>query len=69
METLLQMVAMGRAISLIPKCVASRNPHIHYLRIKGGGPQRTIALVWRKSSVRRDLMLELVDDLTREYTG
>ncbi len=69
METLLQMISMGRATSLIPDCVAKRNPHIHYLKIKGGGPERTIALIWRKSSVRRDLMLELVDDLSREYAG
>jgi len=69
METLLQMVAMGRAYSLIPACVAKKNPAIHYLRIIGGGPQRTIALAWRKSSIRRELMLELVDDLAREYQG
>ncbi|MBN2162981.1 MAG: LysR family transcriptional regulator [Pontiellaceae bacterium] len=67
METLLQMVSMGRAISLVPECVAKKNPHIHYLKFKGGGPARTIGLYWRKSSVRRDLMLELVDDLGREY--
>ena len=69
METLLQMVTMGRAFSLIPACVAKKNPAIRYLPIEGGGPQRTIALVWRKSTVRRDLMLELVDDLAREYAG
>jgi len=69
METLLQMVAMGRAISLIPRCVARKNPHIHYLKIRGGGPERTIGLFWRNSSVRGDLMLELVDDLSREYSG
>lgn len=66
METLLQMIAMGRAVSLIPECVARRNPHLHYLKLKGGGAERTIALFWRKSSVRRELMLELVDDLARE---
>ena len=66
METLLQMVAMGRAVSLIPDCVAKRNPHLHYLKLKGGNANRTIALFWRKSSVRKDLMLELVDDLSRE---
>ena len=67
METLLQMISMGRAVSLIPACVARRNPHLHYLKLKGGGASRTIALFWRKSSVRKDLMLELVDDLSREY--
>ncbi len=67
METLLQMISMGRAVSLIPDCVARRNPHLHYLKLRGGGAERTIALFWRKSSVRRDLMLELVDDLAREY--
>lgn len=69
METLLQMIAMGRAVSLIPDCVAQRKPHLHYLKLKGGGAERTIALFWRKSSVRRDLMLELVDDLSREHAG
>lgn len=67
METLLQMVAMGRAISLVPECVARRNPHLHYLKLKGEAPERTIALFWRKSSARRSLMLELVDDLSREH--
>jgi LysR family transcriptional regulator, hydrogen peroxide-inducible genes activator len=67
METLLQMIAMGRAVTFIPACVARRNPHLHYLTLKGGGATRTIGLFWRKSSVRRDLMLELVDDLAREY--
>lgn len=66
METLLQMISMGRAVSLIPDCVAKRNPQLHYLKLRGEGKaERTIALFWRKSSVRRDLMLELVDDLSR----
>lgn len=65
METLLQMIAMGRAVSFVPECVARRNPSIHYLRLKGGGAQRTIGLFWRKGFFRRDLMLELVDDLSR----
>lgn len=69
METLLQMISMGRAVSLIPDCVAKRNSHLHYLKLKGGKAERTIALFWRKSSVRRDLMLELTDDLSREYSA
>lgn len=67
METLLQMISMGRAVSLIPDCVARCKPHLHYLKLKGGQAERTIALFWRKSSVRRELMLELVDDLSTEY--
>jgi LysR family hydrogen peroxide-inducible transcriptional activator len=67
MATLLQMIAMGRAISFIPDCVARCNPNLHYLKLKGGGVSRSIALYWRRSSVRKDLMLELVDDLSREY--
>jgi LysR family hydrogen peroxide-inducible transcriptional activator len=69
MQTLLQMVSMGRAISLIPRCVARQNGQIHYLNIQGVAPKRTIGLFWRKSSVRRELMLELVDDLSREYVA
>lgn len=67
METLLQMIAMGRAVSFVPECVARSNPSIHYLRLKGGGAQRTIGLYWRRGFFRRDLMLELVDDLAREH--
>jgi len=67
METLLQMIAMNRAVSFVPDCVARRHPTLHYLKLKGGGAQRTIRLFWRKGFFRRDLMLELVDDLSREY--
>lgn len=66
METLLQMIAMGRAVSFVPECVARRNPGLHYLKLKGGGAQRAIGLFWRKGFFRRDLMLELVDDFCRE---
>jgi LysR family hydrogen peroxide-inducible transcriptional activator len=69
METLLQMVSMGRGMSFIPNCVARKNSSIHYVRLKGGDIQRTVGLFWRKSHVRRDLMLELIDDLSREYTA
>jgi LysR family hydrogen peroxide-inducible transcriptional activator len=68
METLLQMIAMNRAVSFVPDCVARRHPDLHYLKLKGGGAQRTIGLFWRKGFFRRDLMRELVDDLSREYT-
>jgi LysR family hydrogen peroxide-inducible transcriptional activator len=67
METLLQMVAMGRAVSLIPECVARLKPHLRYIRLKGGAFTRSIGLYWRKSSVRKELMRELVDDLSRDY--
>lgn len=67
MATLLQMISMGRAISFIPDCVARRNPSLHYLKLKGGTVSRTIGLYWRRSSVRNDLMLEWVDDLSRAH--
>lgn len=67
METLLQMIAMNRAISFVPDCVARRHPDLHYLALKGGGANRTIALFWRKGFFRRDLMLEFVDDFSRTY--
>ena len=67
METLLQMIAMNRAVSFVPDCVARRHPDLHYLKLRGGGAQRTIGLFWRKGFFRRELMRELVDDLSREY--
>ncbi len=69
METLLQMIAMGRAVSFVPACVARRNPSLHYLKLKGGRAQRTIGLFWRKGFFRRELMLELVDDLSRSHAS
>ena len=67
MGTLLEMIRMGRGISLIPECVARRTPSLHYLRLTGGGAKRSVAMVWRKTSVRHILMLELVDDLIRDH--
>lgn len=69
METLLRMVQMGRGVSFVPACVARSTPWLHFVRIRDDGPIRRIDLVWRRTTVRRNLMLELVDDLQREAPG
>lgn len=63
------MSAMGRAVWRVPECVARRNPSLRVLRLKGGGVQRTLGLSWRKGLYRRELMRELVDDLSRGNDG
>ena len=65
MATLLQMIHIGSGVSLIPKSVARCSPSIHYIPVFPDPPCRTIGLFWRKTSPRRELMLELADDLTR----
>ena len=63
MPTLLQMIAMGQAVSFIPQCVANQNPHLHYLKLRGASVSRTIALVWRHNTVRPQVMVELAKQL------
>lgn len=62
LETLRQMVIAGTGMTLIPE-IASKQPvdAIRYIPFSEPKPKRTIGLVWRKSSVRVELMMELVD--------
>lgn len=59
--TLVQMVAGGLGLTLIPEmavAVETRDPAVAVVRLEDGRPVRQIALVWRPDSVRaRDLRL------------
>lgn len=65
MPTLLQMISMGNGISLIPECAVNTDPNISFIRFKGQKPNRKIGLFWRKTSVRKQIFEELVDDFTK----
>ncbi len=65
MTTLLQMIEMGNGVSLVPECVATNNLSINFIKITTNPPKRGIGLFWRKTSVRKKLFEELVDDLSR----
>lgn len=56
LATLLQMVAAGRGITLVPKIAADTlaDPRIVLRRFRAPRPSRTLGLVWRRSSPRDD---------------
>lgn len=65
LETLRQMVAADVGITLIPKLALKKDPGILYLPFEKPKPSRKIGLFWRKSSVRKDLLKALRDDLKK----
>ncbi len=65
LSTLLGMVQLGNGITLIPENSVTPIKGIHYTKIKQNPPGRKIAIYWRKSSVREDLLREIADDIRR----
>ena len=63
LETLRNMVAAGTAVTLIPKLACLTYPGIHYLEFDAPKPGRTIGLVFRNSSGKVALMLQLVTQI------
>ncbi|NBV74765.1 MAG: LysR family transcriptional regulator [Methylococcaceae bacterium] len=55
LETLRQMVCAGTGITFMPKITLREDPHIRYIPFDFP-PQRTIGLVWRKTSARTQLI-------------
>ncbi len=58
LETLRQMIINGSGITLMPEIAIKKDDKIAYLKI-ANSPNRTIGLVWRKSSAREILMREI----------
>ena len=57
LETLRQMVRAGTGITFMPKiAIRDQEDDIRYLPFEEPVPKRTIALVWRKTSVRKELL-------------
>ncbi|MCM8541374.1 MAG: LysR substrate-binding domain-containing protein [Lentisphaeraceae bacterium] len=65
--TLLHMVQLGNGITLVPERSITKIKGVKYLKFKKNPPGRRIAIFWRKSSVREDLLLEIADDIKREF--
>lgn len=62
LSTLVQMVANGLGMTLLPELSASletRRGDIHLMRFEDPEPKRTIGLAWRKSSPRKRHFAEL----------
>lgn len=59
LETLRQMVGIGMGITLMPSLAKRANDGLKYIAFKHKPPVRTIALVWRKTTHRRELFGKL----------
>jgi LysR family transcriptional regulator, hydrogen peroxide-inducible genes activator len=68
LETLRQMVAGDLGMTLIPTCAKQNNDGLAYIPFTDPAPKRRIALFWRKSSAKRDIFLEIADDLASRAT-
>lgn len=55
LETLRQMVRAGTGMTFIPQIARRANDGIRYIPFTAPAPQRSIGLVWRKTSARQEL--------------
>lgn len=65
--TLLHMVQLNNGITLVPERSIDKIKGVKFIEFKKNPPGRKIAIFWRKSSVREDLILEIADDIKREF--
>jgi LysR family hydrogen peroxide-inducible transcriptional activator len=62
LETLRQMVRAGTGMTFMPRIAAQASDHsIRYLPFTEPAPYRSIGLVWRKTSNRKQLIMLLAD--------
>jgi LysR family hydrogen peroxide-inducible transcriptional activator len=72
LSTVMQMVAAGYGVTLLPELCASvevRDERVALLRFSDPQPQRSVGLVWRKSSPRKRDFLALADCITAAMAG
>ena len=67
LTTLLHMVQLGNGITLLPEHAVQKIEGLKYTKFKKNIPGRTIGIFWRKSSIRKDIILEIADDIKREF--
>lgn len=65
LETLRLMVQAPHSglMTLMPEIAMSPRDKLHYIPFTGTSPSRSIALVWRKTNARTDMILKLKDIL------
>lgn len=66
--TLLHMVQLGNGITLIPEHSIEKIDGVQYTKFRQNIPGRTIGIFWRKSTLREDIILEIADDIIREFS-
>lgn len=68
LSTLVQMVANGLGMTLLPELavpVEARHGDIHLMRFADPEPQRVVGLAWRRSSPRKRHFVELGEMITK----
>ena len=65
--TLLHMIQLGNGITLLPENSVETIKGVKYTKFNNNIPGRTIGIFWRKSSLREDIILEIADDIKREF--
>jgi LysR family transcriptional regulator, hydrogen peroxide-inducible genes activator len=65
LETLRHMVAVGVGITLMPKLACYPNENITYIPFEKEKPSRTIGILWRKSSAKEKLLMELTHQIKK----
>lgn len=65
LETLRQMVAADVGMTLIPKMAAAKGGAVSYVPFQSPKPSRKIGLFWRKTSVRKKLLKDLYETVSR----
>ena len=60
LETLRHMVASGEGVTLIPElALQPDNAELRYLPFRGAPPHRVIGMIWRGTTVRKDVLTEI----------
>jgi LysR family transcriptional regulator, hydrogen peroxide-inducible genes activator len=70
LSTLVQMVAAGLGVTLIPEMAAqveSRSAPVKVQRLTGQAPSRTVGLVWRRSNPLADRYAGLAEELRQAF--
>lgn len=63
LETLRHMVIANKGITLIPKIATRSNDGLNYIEFTDPRPTRTISMVWRSTSPRKDLLHNIAQNL------
>jgi len=64
LETLLGMIGSGFVgVTLVPKLAKKSRSGIAFLPFKTSPPERTIQMIWRKSSVKRLLLQKITEEV------
>jgi len=68
LETLRQMVRAGTGITFMPDiAIAEADQGIRYIPFAKPAPKRSIGLVWRKTSVRTELIKQIIEHILSAY--